>query len=84
MINNITNNNTIIFEVAPVVLAFPGCGSSSDLRCNVQVPGQLLLPVDVTEQSCWGKRAFLHPFSVPTEKAIIMTDPAFCVTLCRW
>lgn len=33
------NNNTLIFEITPVVLAFPGFGSSSDWFCNVQIPG---------------------------------------------
>lgn len=38
-----------MFEIAPVGFAFPGCGNISDLCCNMQVPGQLLLPVGVTE-----------------------------------
>lgn len=75
------NDNTGFFEITPVMLAFPGFGSSSDQYCNVQIPGQLLLPVGVTEQSCWGKRASLCPSLVPTQEAIIMSDPTFYVTL---
>lgn len=80
MINNIINNNAIVIKITPVVLAFPGCGSNSDLCCNIPIPGQLLLP-GVTERCCCRKRASLYPFSVQIQEAIIMPDPAFCVTL---